>query len=436
MDKKWNLQDIKPAESRRRPARVQNHTVNSEEPTINSAERPPRREQPTRVSTGTKSKRPLIIAVLIFIVLLAGGFAASSLMGGAKLTVQPRWREPVLNTAIEARRQAGSSDLPYEVLTLEAEGERQVTATGQEEVQELAEGKITITKTTPGQERLVKNTRFATPDGLVFRVSESVVVPGATDGQPGTVVADVFADEAGQQYNVPAGTKFTVPGFQEGGYTELFEAISATAISDFTGGFDGPRFIVDENELAAAKESLHNELRQALEQRLPNEKPAGFVVFDSSVSFTYSELPSEEVGEGQVKLKEKAYMRVPMFKSDIFASYIAKAVVPGYEDEPVRIEDFSVLTFEYSSPETASADISALESLAFKLTGKPRLVWEYDEEKLKNDLAGSLQASLNTILGGYPAIEKASASIWPFWNRSFPDDPAKINIVEVVGEEA
>ena len=72
--------------------------------------------------------------------------------------------------------------------------------------------------------------------------------------------------------------------------------------------------------------------------------------------------------------------------------------------------------------------------ISFKLLGKPRVIWTYDTEKLKADLAGGNQTSLNTVLGGYPAIERATAKIRPFWRRAFPDSAEEIVIKEVVGE--
>lgn len=448
MDKKWNLQDIKPPKRATRQVRVsepqdeperververveRERVVNNESPT------PPRaRERSQRRSGGKKH----IWTALVVLLILAGiGIAIGAFIGGAKVTVFPRWREPVINSAFEAKKQASAGELAYEIITFEAEGERQVTATGQEQVTEQATGEITIYKTTPGEERLIKNTRFEAPNGLIFRITESAVVPGAKTGDdgksvPGSVTAKIFAEEAGPDYNLGANTRFTVPGFKESNLTDLYNAIYAENGAALAGGFDGPRYIVDDNEMQTALSSLRNELKTSLSARVEKERPAGFTVFQNSYTYSYSSLPGEAVGEGQVKVKEKVSLKVPLFKDDILASYLAKAVIPGYEDEPMRIENTTALSFEYVDPAMSESDLASKESISFRLSGSPRLIWVYDGEQLKKDLAGASKTALNTMLSGYPAIEKATATIRPFWARSFPDDPADITIVESVGQ--
>lgn len=428
MEKKWNLQDIKPAERRRVPTRTLRR-VESEEST--------NEEQPrARVASGEKkSRKGVWIGALLILGVAAIGLAIAALTGGATVTVYPKFREPTVNAVVEGKRQAGSGELAFEIMTLEAVGEREVAATGQEEVSEQATGRITVYKTTPGSERLIKNTRFEGPGGLIFRATESVEVPGATtdaEGKtvPGSVSAEVFADQPGSQYNLAAGSRFTVPGFKEGGLDELYSAIYAENAAGFTGGHVGPRFIIDDAELTTATDSLRKELIDALRGRVAGEKPAGFVLYDSAITFSHEAMPSEDVGNGRVKIKEKTILHAPMFKNEDLAAYVAGATVPGYEGEPVRIEDPTALSFEYATPyNPASPDV-----ISFKLLGKPRVIWTYDSEKLKSDLAGGNQTSLNTVLGGYPAIERASANIRPFWRRAFPDSADEIVIKEVVGE--
>ena len=433
MDKKWNLQDIKPNSAPARKKRA---------PEAKKAA--PEKSEPTETkvsnwSNNTKSskkgkKSHLLTAIIIFLVIIAGGFGVSALMDGAKVTVFPRHREPTVNAVFTAYQEPAAGELGYEIMTLEADGERQVAATGEEEVTEQATGEITIYKTTEGEERLIKNTRFRSPEGNIYRITESAVVPGGTEADPGSITASVFADEAGEEYNLEGTVRFDVPGFEEGGFTELFESIYAENSTPITGGFDGPRFIVEETELESSLSDLHEELEQALLGRVGEEKPAGFVVFDDAITFNYQSLQSEQAGEGQVILKERVRLQVPIFSESDFASFVARNTIPGYEGEPVRLDRVENLTFTYSATSTESSSLSTVSSVAFRLTGEPQLVWTFDEEQLKSDLAGSARTALNTILGGYPAIERASAVVRPVWKRSFPENVDDITIEESLEE--
>lgn len=423
MEKKWNLQDIKPAE-KRRPTRMA--PARKDEPRMTASEAPRREVNSNTRGKGKRRSLLLIISAFVLLAILVVTFAA--ITGKTTVTIFPRWREPTVNAIFEADSTSSESGLVYEVLTLEAEAEREVTATGQEEVEAQATGEIVIYKTTPGDERLITNTRFESSDGKVFRITESAVVPGGSEENPGSVRASVFADQSGPDYNLSAGNKFTVPGFEESDLMELFEAVYAENPSSFSGGHKGPKFTIDETELNNATDSLRKELQEALAGRVSEEKPAGFILYNPSITYSYQTLPGEDVGNGQVKIKEKAILRAPMFKNEDFASFIAAATIPGYENEPVRVEDPTALTFEYTGETSLTGD----GKISFKLLGRPQIVWTYDEEQLKEDLAGGSQTALNSVLGGYPAIEKANATIRPFWKRSFPDDPADINIEEVI----
>jgi hypothetical protein len=245
---------------------------------------------------------------------------------------------------------------------------------------------------------------------------------------PGVTTAEVYADETGEKYNLGP-SKFTVPGFKgDPEYTTIY----AESTSAFTGGFSGQKFIIDDAELQVAQQALQTELRNSLLTRVDTEKPAGFVVFKDAVTFTYESLPQVAYGDNLATIKEKALLRIPLFKEDDFAAFIAKATIPGYEDVPVRIADNSVFTFSYTDATTSASDISNLTSLSFKLLGKPQIIWKYDAEKLKADLVNANKTALPSILGGYPAIERATAVIRPFWKSKFPTKIDDITINEVI----
>lgn len=474
MTQKWNLQDIRPTEPRaqrrvlpQESITKKNHLTeprpNTERTTRhldmksgvrrNFEERVSRAEQPEtnfapesyddqidvdRVPVINGKKRQhkhIIAAALIFFTITGIGVFISMLTGGATVTIQPKVRELNVNAEFTAYKEKKPEELTYSILTLEATSERQVEASGQEEVKVQATGEIEITKTTPGAERLIKNTRFATADGLVFRISESVIVPGAvtgTDGKssPGAIRAQVFADEAGDKYNLKANTKLQVPGFKEGDYMDLYNAISATNPSAFTNGFEGPKFIIDDAALNTARQALQSELRDTLLARIDKEKPAGQTSFAGSVAIVYSQLPAVQYGDKLVTIKEQAVLQIPIFDAKEFAKFIAKETIVGYDDEPVRIDSLDSLNFSYSDATTSQSTLADKESLTFKIVGVPKIVWTFDEGKLKLDLLSKEKTAIPQILGSYPGIAKSEVKIRPVWQGSMPSDQTKITVIE------
>jgi hypothetical protein len=268
------------------------------------------------------------------------------------------------------------------------------------------------------------------------------VVPGAVNNVPGTIQAEVTAAEVGEEYNLPAGTRFNVPGFEEGGLTDLYKAIYAENRSAFMGGFNGPQFKIDEAELGTARQALQVKLRDELLARVDAEKPSGFVTFPGAVSITYNQLPAVQYGNDLVTIREQAVLQIPLFKAEDFGTFLAKEAVATYNGGTVRVGDPSVLTFEYKNATTSSTVIANEPSITFILKGKPQLIWQFDAEKLKKDLAGlpknSILAAFAPDKGNssYPGIDGAKVNITPFWKRSFPKDPAEIVIIEELREES
>ena len=125
-------------------------------------------------------------------------------------------------------------------------------------------------------------------------------------------------------------------------------------------------------------------------------------------------------------------LQIPLFKAEEFASYLAAATISDYDGQAMRIEDTNVLSFTYSNATTSSANIANEAQLTFQLSGRPLLVAQYDVGKLATDLLGAPKQSLSTVLSSYPAIERAEAVIRPFWQRSFPTNINKIEIIEVL----
>jgi hypothetical protein len=440
MNQKWNLQDIRPPEPRKRPT-PPNHLYTSPTRPVSTPAAPEQTLPPEdredipsiKIEDGTKkSSKRTTFAIVLAVLLIGGALALSALLGRTELTVFPKVNQPNVNSEFTAYPDKRSDALTYEILTLDETSESQVKASGQVTVEETTTGTIEIIKTTPGAERIIANTRFRSPDGKIFRIKDGIVVPGAVNNVPGTIQAQVTAEAPGEEYNLPAGTRFDVPGFEESGLTDLYKAIYAENRSAFTGGFKGQKFQIDEAELSTARQALQIKLRDVLLKRVEAEKPNGFIAFPGAVSITYTQLPAVEYGTDLATIKEQAILQIPLFKDIDFGTFLAKQAVATYSGGPVRVDDPSALVFSYTNATTSSSVLANEPSLTFKLVGKPLLVWEYEVEKLTKDLAGLPKTSINNAISAYPGIESAVVSITPFWKRSFPENPEEITVIEEV----
>lgn len=288
-----------------------------------------------------------------------------------------------------------------------------LNATSEKQVEIQASGRIKIVnldKETP--QELIANTRFQTPTGLIYRIKNPIVIPGYTmSGStkvPGTLEVDVYADKAGDQYNISK-TQFTIPGFAG---KEQFEKITASSVSDMTGGFVGVRKVVSDDAKAQAEKDLSTELTSQIEQT-QNQSTEYILVPDTS-TIVYGKLQDAAQGDSITLTLSASADAYSFTKKDLY-NFIGQSVVTGaaIEDQFTLVPDS--LTF-------------SIEDKVIQIDGSTSITWVTDIEKLKKDIAGKKLVEATPIMDSYKSFEKAEAKISPFWKSKFPSDVSKIEV--------
>jgi len=367
------------------------------------------------------------VAIIVIVVLV---LAFSLLFSGAKLVITPRQSDTLVDARFNAAINADVGELTYEIMTIEKDFSKKIPATGKEEIEEKASGKIIVFNDfNTSNQRLIKNTRFETPEGLIYRIDKSVTVPGqkTENGEkvPGSIEVTVYADEVGDKYNIGL-TDFTIPGFEG---SPRFDSFYARSNTPMTGGFVGEKLSADPDDLAVAREEIHEELQKQLFSEAYSQKPDEFYLFEDTIFVEFKSEPSIESGD-EVEVVEKAILYGVLFNKEKFASHIAKNTIALFDDESVEISDINTLAVTVSDKDTARPWED--EEFEFTVGGNTHIVWTFDERKLKEDLAGRAKAALTTVLSGYPSIEQAEVVLRPFWKRSFPDNIDKIRIEQIL----
>lgn len=120
-------------------------------------------------------------------------------------------RSDSVNTNFSLSIDGSASDGVIEgfVTSTSVEFESIFSPDGTKEEEGKAEGVITIVNESAFVQPLVATTRFLTPEGILFRLKNSVQVPAN-----GSIEAAVYADQSGAQGDVGPST-FVIPGLQE-----------------------------------------------------------------------------------------------------------------------------------------------------------------------------------------------------------------------------
>lgn len=379
---------------------------------------PPSWNKPTTSKSPRSGRRfPIGTAVIALVVIILSGVALYA-FAGAKVTITPAINAATVSGDFTAT--AGSGDLSYEVVSVDKVASQTVASESTENVNQSAQGSITISNQQAAPQTLITNTRFATPAGLVFRIHSGVTVPAAKNGNPGTLTVTVYADQAGDKYNVGPST-FTLPGLSG---SKAFDLVTAKSTAAMTGGFSGTRATVSQATRDAQTKSIQSALAPDLATALKAKIPAGYITVPGSTLTTYTQQPDVPADGGKVTISEKGTVSAAIFPEDALAKAIAYKVVGTYAGQPVTLSGTDSLTLAVATgtPPDGQNDFT------FTLGGTTTIVWKVDAGKIAGAVAGKTRDSAQVVLSGFPEVDKATLVLRPFWTSTFPADPAHITV--------
>ncbi len=367
-----------------------------------------------------------LFALIVIAVCAVLGLLLSTVFAGATVTVTPKTQSVTLPATLQAAPNAPTGVLSYQTVTVTRSASLSVAAQGTQKVSRPATGVITLSNTfSTASQRLIANTRFAASDGKIYRIHDSVTVPGATgsgaDLKAGTVSATIYADSPGPDYNKPAGATFTIPGFKGDPRYSKFTGISMGAIS---GGFIGDEPAVAASDLTAAKTSLQQKLDTDVRTAAASEIPDGFVAIPGTLDVVFSDLTQTAGSDKNATLTQNATASGIIVRQGDLAAAIARKTVSDYQGEAVQFVDASAMNVSLATTSKRSDG-----AITLALQGSASLVWQFDPNALAQALVGKSKSEFQqTIQAFRPAVSKADATVKPFWEGKFPTDPKKITI--------
>jgi len=363
--------------------------------------------RPANHKSNKSSMKKIIIGLICGVIIFLGFFISRT---SAIITIQPKkvTRDVSIIIPLDTTNQLATKTQIAKTLS------KTLPATSEQQVEKQASGRIKITNTHKAEpQELVKNTRFQTPSGLIYRIKDSIVIPGFTmSGStvvPGTLEVDVYADSAGEEYNT-SNVKFTIPGFSG---KEQFTKITAETVGDISGGYVGVRKVVSEEAKEQAQVSLEAELKTQIEQN-QNQSTEYILVPDIS-TLTYGELQDKADGDSITLTLSSSVDAYSFVKKDLF-NFIGQNSVVGASAADKFTLDSSKLTF-------------TVEENAIKVMGSTPITWVTDPEQLKSDFANKKRSEIATVIDGYHSFETSDANLKPFWKTRFPSDASKIEVI-------
>ncbi|MFA6608642.1 MAG: hypothetical protein WCT07_01925 [Candidatus Paceibacterota bacterium] len=316
----------------------------------------------------------------------------------------------------------GVDNIAYIVATSSISKSKILPLSESKQVQAKASGKIVVYNnfdTNP--QKLIKNTRFESVDGKIYRINQSITVPPKKGDTPGSIEVTVYADSYGADYN-SAPTDFTIPGFKG---TPRYKGFFAHSDGSITGGASGNISLASLSDINTAKDELALELAQEIKTELSKVKKEGYTNMFSATEIVYKD-NEKDVLQGLTSTYEvTATGYLMLADSKQLASSIAKEL-RDYSNEPVKLGYGDTLVFTRKDID----HVIGTSTLAILVEGKPRVIWYSDEDTIKKLVAGKKRDEFKSIMKTIPAVEGAEIGFSPLWLTAFPNDTQKISVVE------
>jgi hypothetical protein len=386
------------------------------------------KERPLQQKSGFRLPRILVlIIVLLAIFVLSSEF----IFNKAEIKIWPKTddknlTEDILVSTAEKAINFESKTIPGEIIEEEQVAHQDFPATGETTEGQKATGKIRVYNTySTSPQILIKNTRFISSEGKLFKTTEKVVVPGGTYNkgklQPSYIDVNVAADQPGDEYNIGPST-FSIPGFVGTARYTAFYGKSSEAMS---GGSFGKVAQIQKDDLDKAKKELVAKATEEGKNYLKSNLSEEAVLLDGAIfQEILSASSSLPVGykaatfNYQVKVK----LRVMVFsKTDL--KNLSEKLIAADLPEGKKIKDGSLNTdYDFYSLDLNSGKMTLKSSLSAKIYSG------IDENKFSQNLAGKTLEEARQSISSQPEIDKVQIRSWPFWTSNLPKDQKKLGI--------
>jgi hypothetical protein len=433
------VQDILPNEGRtvrkvvmqreKKPTRLVEEEVRDlEEDTDELEEKIVRRKAPAKKVHAQYSSKYLISFIVIFVAITIIAIALSLSYSKAVVTITPKVVSLSIDGTFTAKKSLpdNTSELSYEVISASDSESQTISAVKGPLVQTKAKGTVILYNNySATAQTLVAGTRLASTNGLVYRTTGTIIIPGKKTA-PGSISVTVVADQPGENYNLKRldlKGDFKLPGYKG---TPKYDGFYARLKTDITGGFLGNKMTIDPASKTASIKSIQESLKESLLAKLIQNTPKENIFYDQSYVIEYDTPEPVMQGTSTAKVTVKGTAYGAIFNRKSLIQFIAGKEIKKFPSDTYLIEGDNELSFKISNIKDFSPKKGT--SMIFTLKGPVKVTGTFSEEKLKNELKGIKLIDSNAVFAKYTSIANAYALITPFWLRSFPDSINKINI--------
>lgn len=406
------------------PRRIQDDDLYSDEPYQNEQEN----HTGYRDRRGRTPRRKIALSTILFsilsILLVAGVLLYTYFFDSATITIVPKYKDvaDIGRPFLFSKDGTDPNAIPYTVQAVSLSKSKTLALSESRKVEAKASGRAIIYNNYDKlPQKLIKNTRFESSKGKMYRINQSVEVPGKKGTIPGSIEVTLYADSNGAEYNTEQ-ESFTIPGFKGTPRETLFYAKSQGSIS---GGSSGTMSLVSLSDLNAAKDALAVELSKEIQTQVMKIQKDGYIPLYTGVEVTYQDNEDAVLKGITAVYTVTATGNLMLASASKLAETIAKTT-SDYDSAPVRLAYTDTLTYVRKSGD----HVIGTTTIPVLVEGKPRVIWESNIDAIKQMVLTKKRDEFKPLMKTINSIESAEINFSPLWLSTFPSETSKIIVTE------
>ncbi|PIT90555.1 MAG: hypothetical protein COU22_01515 [Candidatus Komeilibacteria bacterium CG10_big_fil_rev_8_21_14_0_10_41_13] len=355
----------------------------------------------------------LIIVFAILAVILIGVILYFSL-SQAIVYITPEYREQKVGFAVQVidkefanTKEVMTSKLIGEIKETTVEKSKTFEAKAIEVPQTKASGQVTIINNYSKNQPLITATRLLTPDGKLYRLTQTVNVPAG-----GRITATAEADQEGSQFIIGQ-TKFTIPGLWEGLQDKIYAETQGFAVGSIV------KHEISQSAIDQAKEELRQELIEEAKAELGLQNLSEQEIVTEIIKYSTDAKAGSDQKEFTINLS--IGVKALIFDQEKLKEIASSDLPEIYQTNNSFIE-INPDSFEY---ETILLDENS-EHLLAQIKGEYQ-VKVADVQVDPAQLTKMEKQEAVKYLENFGDIKKADVML-PFWSKNLPALADKITI--------
>lgn len=430
------IHDIKPSSrtQKRREALDHEHELRLRKMGLSKPAREEREEESvyrnySDSSSGRSGRGIWYVAAFAIVVLV---LALTYVFASAEVVVTPRQGTVELTGPLVADK-ISRTGLTFQMMVVEDVASAEVASSGETYIEKKAIGTVRLFNNNPTAQKLLIDTRLTSSEGKIYKTKTATTIPGnkivSGKSVPGTVDVGLYADEAGDSYNLAKDVDLKVLGFKGG---PKYTTVYGKTLTEISGGFKGQSSNISEEDLKTKTENLKGDLTKSLYEKAKAQLPESFVFYEKSSLIDFDEPIVETATDGtKATIKVAGTMNAIIFKESELTKALVSGVVSDEDREKVRVSNIRDLNIELDKA-TAIGDPTTMESIKITISDKINVVWDIDEDGLTKALSGIRKKDFESKMIQFKNIDKAELDLKPFWKNRLPEKTEDIKITNAL----